>query len=148
MKTAMIKPISKTAVTSNSIVSELDKSSLSEIYERLVDKPFFRLDLSPEHSTILGTRFPLHQPYQTLKVYKFKEGFRISFIPFETYEPDYKSDIYWRKINQNPKNYDWSEEDDGQFILLPKEKFSPGAVEISVIEQTEDVPRHLVCKYT
>ena len=57
MKMAMIKPISKTAATFSSVVQTIDKSQLSYGYGHINDTGYYRVDLAPEHSTILGTRY-------------------------------------------------------------------------------------------
>ena len=141
---AMIKPISKTAATFSSVVQTIDKSQLSSIYDNISDSGYYRVDMAPEHSTILGTRYD--QPYNILNIYKTENGFNVSLEPFEETPLTYSA-IYWRKIGQNPKNYDFDYDLDGQFFLIPNQIFSPGAIEMTSVEQTEDYPRHLVCKY-
>ena len=104
MKMAMIKPISKTAATFSSVVQTIDKSQLSSIYDNISDSGYYRVDMAPEHSTILGTRY--EQPYNILNIYKTENGFNVSLEPFEETPLTYSA-IYWRKINQNPKNNDF-----------------------------------------
>ena len=148
----MIKPISKTAVTSNTSVSELDNSSLSEVYSQVDFSPYYRMNLSPEHATILGTRYLDNQPQEIVSIYRTgisrapHQQFKIFFeeLPYESCQT---SNLYWYKIGQNPKNSDFDEHIDGQFILLKKSIFMPGEVSVESIEQTEDIPRHLVCTY-
>lgn len=155
MKMAMIKAIFKTAVTSNTTVSELNKTSLSKIYEELVEQPYLRMDLSPERSTILGTRYLYEQPYKQISIYDRSISrlpcsiFQIFLEPLP-YEPLCTSDVYWRKINQNPKNDDWDIDADGQFVLLPKSHFKVGNITIESVDESTDnmIPRHLVCTYT
>ena len=145
MKMAMIKPISKTAATFNSRVEKIDKRKLSGIYYNIGDTGYYRVDMAPEHSTILGTRYD-DQPYNILNIYKTEDGFNVSLEPFEETPITYSA-IYWRKIGQNPKNYDFDYDLDGQFFLIPNQIFSPGAIEMTSVEQTEDYPIHLVCVY-
>ena len=144
----MIKPISKTAVTSNTSVSELDNASLSEVYDDVDFSPYYRMNLSPEHSTILGTRYLDNQPQQIVSIYKACQQFKIFFETTLPYKSTQTSNLYWYKIGQNPKSSDFDEHIDGQFILLKKEFFTPGELSVESIEQTEDIPRHLVCTYT
>lgn len=146
MKMAMIKPISKTAATFSSVVQTIDKSQLSSIYDTIHDTGYYRVDLAPEHSTILGTRYH-DQPYNILNIYTTEDGFNVSLEPFENTMPITYSALYWRKIGQNPKNFDFDYDEDGQFFIIPNQIFSPGAIEMTSIEQTEEYPRHLVCKY-
>ena len=148
MTMAMIKPISKTAVTSNTSVSELDNASLSEVYDEVDFSPYYRMNLSPEHSTILGTRYLDNQPQQIVSIYKACQQFKIFFETTLPYKSTQTSNLYWYKIGQNPKNSDFDEHIDGQFILLKKSIFMPGEVSVESIEQTDDIPRHLVCTYT
>ena len=144
MKMAMIKPISKTAATFSSVVQTIDKSQLSSIYDNISDSGYYRVDMAPEHSTILGTRYD--QPYNILNIYKTENGFNVSLEPFEETPLTYSA-IYWRKLNQNPKNNDWDFDADGQFFLVPNQIFSPGEIEMTSVEQNEDYPRHLACIY-
>ena len=144
MKMAMIKPISKTAATFSSVVQTIDKSQLSSIYDNISDSGYYRVDMAPEHSTILGTRYD--QPYNILNIYKTENGFNVSLEPFEETPLTYSA-IYWRKIGQNPINSDFDKEKDGQFFLVPNQIFSPGEITMTSVEQTEDYPRHLVCAY-
>ena len=146
MKMAMIKPISKTAATFSSIVQTIDKSQISSLYDMISSTGYYRVDLAPEHSTILGTRYD-DQPYNILNIYKTEDGFNVSLEPFENEMPLTYSALYWRKIGQNPKNHDFDYDEDGQFFLVPNQIFSPGAIEMTSVEQTEEYPRHLVCKY-
>ena len=88
----MIKPISKTAVTFNSIVQAVDKSQLSSIYDNIHDTGYYRVDLAPEHSTILGTRYD--QPYNILNIYTTEDGFNVSLEPFENEMPLTYSALY------------------------------------------------------
>lgn len=154
MTMAMIKPISKTAVTSNTSVSELDNASLSEVYDDVDFSPYYRMNLSPEHSTILGTRYLDNQPQQIVSIYRTgisrapHQQFKIFFETTLPYKSTQTSNLYWYKIGQNPKSSDFDEHIDGQFILLSKEFFTPGELSVESIEQTEDIPRHLVCTYT
>ncbi len=148
MTMTMIKPISKTAVTSNTSVSELDNASLSEVYDDVDFSPYYRMNLSPEHSTILGTRYLDNQPQQIVSIYKACQQFKIFFETTLPYKSTQTSNLYWYKIGQNPKSSDFDEHIDGQFILLKKEFFTPGELSVASIEQTEDIPRHLVCTYT
>ena len=142
MKMAMIKPISKTAATFSSVVQTIDKSQLSSIYDNISDSGYYRVDMAPEHSTILGTRYD--QPYNILNIYKTENGFNVSLEPFEETPLTYSA-IYWRKIGQNPKNYDFDYDLDGQFFDT-ESNILPGHRDDSV-EQTEDYPRHLACIY-
>jgi len=145
MKMAMIKPISKTAATFSSRVEKIDKRKLSGIYYNIGDTGYYRVDMAPEHSTILGTRYD-DQPYNILNIYKTEDGFNVSLEPFEETPITYSA-IYWRKIGQNPMNSDFDKEKDGQFFLVPNQIFSPGDITMTSVEQTEDYPRHLVCAY-
>ena len=133
MKMAMIKPISKTAATFSSVVQTIDKSQLSSIYDNISDSGYYRVDMAPEHSTILGTRYD--QPYNILNIYKTENGFNVSLEPFEETPLTYSA-IYWRKIGQNPKNYDFDYDLDGQFFLIPNQIFSPGAIAVSYTHLT------------
>ena len=142
MKMAMIKPISKTAATFSSVVQTIDKSQLSSIYDNISDSGYYRVDIAPEHSTILGTRYD--QPYNILNIYKTENGFNVSLEPFEETPLTYSA-IYWRKIGQNPKNYDFDYDLDGQFFLIPNQIFSPGDIEMTSVEQNLDYPRNLAC---
>ena len=139
------KTISKTEATFSSYVSIIDKSQLSSQYEDISESGYLRVDMAPEHSTILGTRY--EQPYNILNIYKTESGFNVTLEPVENETPLTYSAIYWRKIGQNPKNYDFDYDLDGQFFLIPNQIFSPGAIEMTSVEQTEDYPRHLACIY-
>jgi hypothetical protein len=133
--------IIKTAVTSKITVSELSKDNLSPIYEGILDKSCHRVDLTPELSTILGTRYLEEQPYNKIKVYK---DFRISLEPLDE-ELLFESDIYWRKINQNPKSTEFNHDEDAQWFMIPKDLIAEGEYDATVVLDNDDVPRHLVC---
>ena len=139
------KTISKTEATFSSSVSIIDKSQLSSEYEDISESGYLRVDMAPEHSTILGTRY--EQPYNILNIYKTESGFNVTLEPVENETPLTYSAIYWRKLNQNPKNNDWDFDADGQFFLVPNQIFSPGEIEMTSVEQNEDYPRHLACIY-
>ena len=139
------KTISKTEATFSSFVSIIDKSQLSSEYEDISESGYLRVDMAPEHSTILGTRY--EQPYNILNIYKTESGFNVTLEPVENETPLTYSAIYWRKLNQNPKNNDWDFDADGQFFLVPNQIFSPGEIEMTSVEQNEDYPRHLACIY-
>ena len=79
MKMAMIKPISKTAATFSSVVQTIDKSQLSSIYDNISDSGYYRVDMAPEHSTILGHDTVTYNISTSIK----QNGFNVSLEPFE-----------------------------------------------------------------
>ena len=81
------------------------------------------------------------QPYNKIKVYK---DFRISLEPLDE-ELLFESDIYWRKINQNPKSTEFNHDEDAQWFMIPKDLIAEGEYDATVVLDNDDVPRHLVC---
>ncbi len=151
--------ISKTAVTSKVTISELYKDNLSPIYGWILDKDYHRVDLSPELSTILGTRYLEDQPHKTIKIYTAgisngmglrvrPYGFILSLAPMQLELEEmksYSSDVYWRKIGQNPKSTEFNHDEDAQWFMVPEDDFELGEYEATVVLDNGDVPRHLVC---
>ena len=138
--------IIKTAVTSNITVSRISKDNLSPIYEDILDDSWYRVDLSPELSTILGTRYLENNPYKTIKVYKLKEGFSFMLSLEPMIAPQlFESELYWRKINQNPRATEFDIDEDGQWFMIPGNLIEEGEYEAHVVLDKDDVPRHLVC---
>lgn len=129
--------ISKTAVTSKVDVYLHDNQT--------------RVDLSPELSTILGTRYLENQPYTSISVYKseYLDDFILSLEPMLDYvdfELVGQSEMSWRKINQNPKSTDFNIDEDAQWFTVPKDKLAWGSYNATVVLDSDEYPRHLVCK--
>ena len=74
--------ITKTAVTSKVTVSSHMKMSNDGVFKNQT-----RVDLSPELSTILGTRYLENQPYTSISVYKseYLDDFILSLEPMLDY---------------------------------------------------------------
>ncbi len=157
--TMTIPIIIKTAVTSKVTISELHSDNLSPIYGWILDKDYYRADLSPELSTILGTRYLEDQPYKTIKIYTTRVsndiglrvrpfGFILSLAPMPLELEglrSYSSDIWWRKINQNPKSTEFNHDEDAQWFMVPTDDFEIGEYDATVVLDNDDIPRHLVC---
>ena len=156
----MIPIISKTAVTSKITVSKLSEnnSDISPIYESRNWDEGLRVDLSPDLSTILGTRYLENQPYNKILVYDYPltwqqvqywteepiEGFRVSLEPLQE-EHKFESDVYWRKIGQNPKAKKFNHDEDAQWFIAPIDELKEGEYKATVVLDNGNIPRHLVC---
>jgi len=129
--------ITKTAVTSKVTVYTYGDST--------------RVDLSPELSTILGTRYLENQPYRFISIYKseYLEDFILSLEPmldYMDYELVGQSKMQWRKINQNPKSTDFNIDEDAQWFTVEKDMLAWGDYNATVVLDSDEYPRHLVCK--
>jgi len=129
--------ITKTAVTSKVTVYTHGDST--------------RVDLSPELSTILGTRYLENQPYRFISIYKseYLEDFILSLEPmldYMDYELVGQSKMRWRKINQNPKSQDFNIDEDAQWFTVKKDMLAWGDYNATVVLDSDEYPRHLVCK--
>ena len=143
----MIKAISKTAVTSKLTLCQVDKKDLCKEYEERPWTGLLRIDLPQEISTILGTRYIHDQPWDKVNVYKHgKKTSSLSLEPFTTESPTYESEVYKRHPKGvNPKSNHFNDDEDAQFIVVPDDIFSEGTYVIEVRNDTEELPRHMLC---
>jgi len=138
--------ITKTAVTSKVTVSSHMNMSNDGIFENQS-----RVELSPELSTILGTRYLENQPYRFISVYKSEHlsDFILSLEPMSDYM-DYElvgqCEMRWRKINQNPKSTDFNHDEDAQWFTIGEDILAWGSYNATVVLDSDEYPRHLVCK--
>lgn len=147
MMKKMITPIYKTAVTSKITIREIVPQELCESYENsLRYKDYFRIDLPPEVSTILGCRYLNDQIYDKMNIYKSVNKFVMSFQPLNFDATSYESEIFFRQINSNPKSNNFNQDDCGQFIIVPKHLFNEAEYDAEIFDDTEETPRHMVCR--
>ena len=143
----MIKAISKTAVTSKLTLCQVDTKDLCKEYEERPWTGLLRIDLPQEISTILGTRYIHDQPWDKVNVYKHGEKtFSLSLEPFTNQTPTYESVVY--KLHRkgiNPKTNSFDDNQDAQFIVVPDDMFSEGSYVIEMRNDTEELPRHMMC---
>jgi hypothetical protein len=143
----MIIPISKTAVTSKLTLCQVDTKDLCKEYEERPWTGLLRIDLPQEISTILGTRYIHDQPWDKVNVYKHGEKtFSLSLEPFTTQTPTYESEVYKKhRKGINPKTNSFDDNQDAQFIVVPDNMFSEGSYVIEMRNDTEELPRHMMC---
>ena len=138
--------ITKTAVTSKVTVSSHMKMANDGVFKNQT-----RVDLSPELSTILGTRYLENQPYKLISVYKseYLDDFILSLEPmldYADFELVGQSELSWRKINQNPKSTDFNHDEDAQWFTVKEDTLAWGSYNATVVLDSDEYPRHLVCK--
>lgn len=141
----MITPIYKTAVTSKITVRQIVHTELCQSYEEFDFKGLLRIDLPPEVSTILGCRYLNDQIFNRMNIYRRQGKFIMSFEPLPFDATSHESQIFYRQINSNPKSNNFNDDDCGQFITVPKDMFNMGEYETEIINDTEEMPRHMVC---
>ena len=56
-----------------------------------------------------------------------------------------ESDVYWRKIGQNPKAKKFNHDEDAQWFIAPKNALKEGEYKATVVLDNGNIPRHLVC---
>jgi hypothetical protein len=82
-----------------------------------------------------------------VNVYKHGEKtFSLSLEPFTTQTPTYESEVYKKhRKGINPKTNSFDDNQDAQFIVVPDNMFSEGSYVIEMRNDTEELPRHMMC---
>ena len=118
--------IQKMEVTSKSLVTNDGRSS--------------RVRICKELATILGTRYA----EIPLQIYKKGSNLALSLLTLP-YEKVCDVDLHWYNTTRSPKSPARVDEDP-QYFQVPIGVFDEGEYVMTLIQQTEDVERHILCE--
>ena len=118
--------ISKMEVTSNSFITR--------------EGELYRVPISDKLCTILGTRYA----EIPLQIYKTESGLALSLLSLP-YEKVCDVDLHWYNMSRSPRSPERVDEDP-QYFTVPKGVFDEGEYTMTLIQQTDEVERHILCE--
>ena len=118
-------------------IEEMEVSSNSFITR---EGDLYRVPISERLCTILGTRYA----EIPLQIYKTGSKLALSLLSLP-YEKVCDVDLHWYNINRSPRSPERVDEDP-QYFTVSKGVFDEGEYTMTLIQQTEEVERHILCE--
>ena len=102
----------------------------------------YRVPISERLCTILGTRYA----EIPLQIYKTGSKLALSLLSLP-YEKVCDVDLHWYNMNRSPRSPERVDEDP-QYFTVSKGVFDEGEYTMTLIQQTDEVERHISVSYT
>ena len=100
----------------------------------------YRVPISERLCTILGTRYA----EIPLQIYKTGSKLALSLLSLP-YEKVCDVDLHWYNINGSPRSPERVDEDP-QYFTVSKGVFDEGEYIMTLVQQTDEVERHILCE--